>query len=177
MTPGSVPILGLASAPILETKFPELVMSLLDFSPRIPLGTFSILPWRERVSVSIPCYGIRFSAVLYITNAPSIQMIQQLLGSPVVCQFYDMRFFVCETSFPPPPPCYTTSFWYIICYHNLHLSFEGSCVTRGEQHRIRKHWNSYIFTGWKIKFPHCGILTESCWNLKFTSSFRKDSAA
>ena len=57
--------------------------------------------WRERVSVSILCYGIRFSAVLYITNAPSIQMIQQLLGSPVVYQFYDMRFFVCETSFPP----------------------------------------------------------------------------
>ena len=84
--------------------------------------------WRERVSVSIPFYGIRFSAVLYITNAPSIQMIQQLLGSPVVYQFYDMRFFVCETSFPP---CYTTSFYYIIYYHNLHLSFEGSCVTRG----------------------------------------------
>ena len=79
--------------------------------------------WRERVSVSIPCYGIRFSAVLYITNAPSIQMIQELLGSPVVYQFYDMRFFVCETSFPPSPPCYTTSFWYIIYYHNLHLSF------------------------------------------------------
>ena len=56
--------------------------------------------WREWVSVSIPCFGIRFSAVLYITNAPSIQMIQQLLGSPVVYQFYDMRFFVCEAS-PP----------------------------------------------------------------------------
>ena len=38
------PILGLASAPIVETKFLELAMSLLDFSPRIPLGTFSILP-------------------------------------------------------------------------------------------------------------------------------------
>ena len=37
------PILGLASAPIIETKFLELAMSLLDFSPRIPLGTFSIL--------------------------------------------------------------------------------------------------------------------------------------
>ena len=48
--------------------------------------------WREWVCVSIPCFGIRFSAVLYITNAPSIQMIQQLLGSPVVYQFYDMRF-------------------------------------------------------------------------------------
>ena len=85
--------------------------------------------WRERMSVSIPCFGIRFSAVLYITNTPSIQMIQQLLGSPVAYQFYDMRFFVREASFPPP--CYTTSFWNIIYYHNLHLSFEGSCVTRG----------------------------------------------
>ena len=34
------PILGLANAPIVETKFLELAMSLLDFSPRIPLGTF-----------------------------------------------------------------------------------------------------------------------------------------
>ena len=40
---GSVPHLGLANAPIVETKFLELAMSLLDFSPRIPLGTFSIL--------------------------------------------------------------------------------------------------------------------------------------
>ena len=39
------PIVGLACAPIVETKFLELAMSLLllDFSPRIPLGTFSIL--------------------------------------------------------------------------------------------------------------------------------------
>ena len=58
--------------------------------------------WRERVRVSIPCFGIRFSAVLYITYAHSIQMIQQLLGSPVVYQFYDMRFFVREASFPTP---------------------------------------------------------------------------
>ena len=42
-TPGSVPHLGLANAPIVETKFLELAMSLLDFSPPIPLGTFSIL--------------------------------------------------------------------------------------------------------------------------------------
>ena len=38
------PIFGLANAPIVETKSLELAMSLLDFSPRIPLGTFSILP-------------------------------------------------------------------------------------------------------------------------------------
>ena len=37
------PTLGLASAPIVETKFLELAMSLLDFWPRIPLGVFSIL--------------------------------------------------------------------------------------------------------------------------------------
>ena len=56
----------------------------------------------ERASERLhQCFGIRFSAVLYITNAPSIQMIQHLLGSPVVYQFYDMRFFVREASFPP----------------------------------------------------------------------------
>ena len=81
--------------------------------------------WRERVSFSIPCFGIGFSAVLYITNAPSIQMIQQLLGSPVVYQFYDMRFFVCEASFPPVLhnfllvhnllPQYTLIFWRKLC--------------------------------------------------------------
>ena len=37
------PISGLANAPIVETKLLELAMSLLDFLPRIPLGTFSIL--------------------------------------------------------------------------------------------------------------------------------------
>ena len=37
------PIVGLACAPIVETRFLELAMSLLDFSPRIPLGTFLIL--------------------------------------------------------------------------------------------------------------------------------------
>ena len=41
------PILGLANAPIVETKFLEIAMSLLDFSPRIPLGTFSILPYAD----------------------------------------------------------------------------------------------------------------------------------
>ena len=98
----------------------------------------------ERVSVSFPCFGIRFSAVLFITYAPCIQMIQQLLGSPVVYQFYDMRFL--SVKHRPPPPWYTTSFWNMIYYHNLHLSFKGSCVSReGEQYPIRKSWNPYIF--------------------------------
>ena len=37
------PIVGLACAPIVETRFLELATSLLDFSSRIFLGTFSIL--------------------------------------------------------------------------------------------------------------------------------------
>ena len=37
------PIVGLARVPIVETRFLEFAMSLLDFSPRILLGTFSIL--------------------------------------------------------------------------------------------------------------------------------------
>ena len=37
------PIVGLACAPIVETRFLDLAMSLLEFSPRIPLGTCSIL--------------------------------------------------------------------------------------------------------------------------------------
>ena len=50
------PILGLASAPIVETKFLELAMSLLDFSPRIPLGTFSILPFAFSAVWGIPVH-------------------------------------------------------------------------------------------------------------------------
>ena len=36
------PIVGLACAPIVD-QIPRTCMSLLDFSPRIPLGTFPIL--------------------------------------------------------------------------------------------------------------------------------------
>ena len=44
------PIVGLACATIVETRFFELAMSLLDFSPRVPLGTFSILLNKFHVS-------------------------------------------------------------------------------------------------------------------------------
>ena len=40
-----------ANAPIVETKFLELAMSLLDFSPRIPLATFSILPFNPSIII------------------------------------------------------------------------------------------------------------------------------
>ena len=45
------PIVGLACAPIVETRFLELAMSLFDFSPRIPLDTFSILLRKPRSTV------------------------------------------------------------------------------------------------------------------------------
>ena len=45
------PIVGLACAPFVEIRFLELAMSLLDFSPRIPLGSFSILLQTARAVV------------------------------------------------------------------------------------------------------------------------------
>ena len=41
--------------------------------------------------------------------------------------FYERRFLVNGTSFPPPP-WYT--FWYVIHYHVLHLPCKGSCVSQ-----------------------------------------------
>ena len=38
----------------------------------------------------------------------------------------------------PLPPWYTTSFWYVIHYHVIHLPCNRSCVSQGEQLRIRK---------------------------------------
>ena len=88
-TPGSVPILGLANAPIVETKFLELAVSLLDFSPRIPLGTFSILLDKRTMwlsfcsfeSVIMPCPSI-WSDLLgtysYHNMSPHIVSVLQL---------------------------------------------------------------------------------------------------
>ena len=59
------PILGLANAPIVETKFLELAMSLLDFSPRIPLGTFSILLG----SVYITTLSVSKVSSIYISDS------------------------------------------------------------------------------------------------------------
>ena len=41
--------------------------------------------------------------------------------------------------------CYITSLWNIICYHNLHLYFKGSCVTHGGQYK-KKLKSLYILT-------------------------------
>ena len=65
------PIVGLACTPIVETRFLELAMSLLDFSPRISLGTFSILLRRRHLcgrkshaAYSIPlCFYLGRSAI------------------------------------------------------------------------------------------------------------------
>ena len=65
------PIVGLACAPIVETRFLELAMSLLDFSPRIPLGPFSIL-LRLRLVRSVlrasnfPCLKFIEIAILWV---------------------------------------------------------------------------------------------------------------
>ena len=48
-------IVGFACAPIVETRFLELAMSLLDFSPGIPLGTFSILLWHGPIIFALEC--------------------------------------------------------------------------------------------------------------------------
>ena len=67
------PILGLANAPIVETKFLELAMSLLDSSPRIPLGTFSILLWR---------FGAKMSIFRYIINQKRNNFIKHCSPPP-----------------------------------------------------------------------------------------------
>ena len=41
------PFLGLAYAPIVETDFPDLALSFLDFSPWTPLSTFSIFAFEK----------------------------------------------------------------------------------------------------------------------------------
>ena len=63
------PIVGLAYAPIVETRFLERAMSLLDFSPRIPLGTFSSL--LSITSGEVPD-GMKIARVkpLYKKNSP-----------------------------------------------------------------------------------------------------------
>ena len=66
------PILGLANTPIVETKFLELAMSLLDFSPQIPLGTFSIFlrlnHWIHLISTR--SYKAKDNFNFNITNFP-----------------------------------------------------------------------------------------------------------
>ena len=52
------PIVGIACAPIVETRFLEIAMSLFDFSPRLPLGTFYILLPR------LPSYGVYISQLV-----------------------------------------------------------------------------------------------------------------
>ena len=57
------PIVGLACAPIVDNRFLDLAMSLLDFSPRIPLGTFSILLCYSRwTSCPLLIYGLFFTS-------------------------------------------------------------------------------------------------------------------
>ena len=75
------PILWLANAPIVETKFLELAMSLLDFSTRIPLGTFSILLswWNDRYT-----FGIKMNTViLWVIGSRISRQIKVCTGSVI----------------------------------------------------------------------------------------------
>ena len=83
-TPGSVPILGLANAPIVETKFLELAMSLLDFSPRIPLGTFSIL---------LTCIFLHAHLNLCRVSFISMQLCRKCWAvNSKMCKFFSIKF-------------------------------------------------------------------------------------
>ena len=64
------PIVGLACAPIVETRFLELAMSLLDFSPRIPLGTFSIFLWYTVFITLHVCVIIFMASPLWLAVGP-----------------------------------------------------------------------------------------------------------
>ena len=74
------PILGLASAPIVETKFLELAMSLLDFSHRIPLGTFSILLLISISNLKEICPGSCFPRNNLKPNATTRQCKMSLIS-------------------------------------------------------------------------------------------------
>ena len=49
----------------------------------------------------MPYFGINFSAVLYITNVPSIQMIEELIGNTVV--YLVLWYTVFGPEISPPP--------------------------------------------------------------------------
>ena len=72
------PIVGLANAPIVETKFLELAMSLLDFSPRIPLGNFSILLETKRDCVinQQNCNSYQFLSILNMEDVYSFKTLR-----------------------------------------------------------------------------------------------------
>ena len=68
---------GLACAPIVETRFLELAMSLIDFSPWIPLGTFLILLpiiYAEVCDSKSPYCDIKHT-VTVMCNIPSTYLV------------------------------------------------------------------------------------------------------
>ena len=60
-------------------------------------------------------------------------------------KYRDFNFFLYDTILPPPPPVIHNFLLIYDLFHNLHLSYKGSCVWRGGQYCIRKSWNSFIF--------------------------------
>ena len=64
-TPGSVPFIWLAYTPIVKTSFTDLAVSILDFSPWISLGTFSILLQARVIFAVISTFFFCFSSSLF----------------------------------------------------------------------------------------------------------------
>ena len=77
------PIVGLACAPIVETRFLELAMSLLDFSPRIPLGTFSIL-----LAISLTGDSISFWCCISEDLCLYVVLFLWYSNITIICHFY-----------------------------------------------------------------------------------------
>ena len=66
------PFWGLAYAPIFKTSFPELAFSFLEFSPWIPLGTFSILLLSDWM---LNNYKDCFKGSIRLAQVPTIQFL------------------------------------------------------------------------------------------------------
>ena len=79
------PILGLANAPIVETKFLELAMSLLDFSPRIPLVLLDFT-W-----ISVPLFEFPLFWLFWLPRlrTPFVTDLRSKVISERNCQKYD----------------------------------------------------------------------------------------
>ena len=93
------PFVGLACAPIVETRFLELALSLLDFSPWIPSCTFSILLricdiYLKTASIFLFWFKHRRNATRlyvytssYLFHIKSLDIICQMLSSTKMLVF------------------------------------------------------------------------------------------
>ena len=96
-------ILGLANALIVETKFLELAMSLLDFSPRIPLGTFSILLVATMLHLTAEPHSRPVASSMYFVLKQKILPLMKLGELYVHIYYYALN----------------NIFFILLCMHNV----------------------------------------------------------